>query len=204
MLTLKVDDIQIIKWFVDASCGTHGDFRSHTGACLTLGKGTPVTLSKKQKLSSKSSTEAEVIGIDVALGHIIWTRNFWNEQEFEISDNIVYQDNEATTLLEKNGRASSTQRTKHMNIRYFLVKDRVANKEMSIEYCNTNDLTGDYFSNPVQGKKFYKFRKEIMNLSDEDRLCPSTKGLSFYKGIYGLSAHECVEIWRFLNKKWAR
>ena len=76
MLTLNVDDIQIIKWFVDASCGTHGDFRSHTGACLTLGKGTPVTLSKKQKLSSKSSTEAEVIGIDVALGHIIWTRNF--------------------------------------------------------------------------------------------------------------------------------
>ena len=80
----------------------------------------------------------------------------------------MYQDNEATTLLEKNGRASSTQRTKHMNIRYFLVKDRVANKEMSIEYCNTNDMTGDYFSKPVQGKKFYKFRKEIMNLSDED------------------------------------
>ena len=41
-LTLQIDDIQIIKWFVDASYGTHGDFKSHTGGYVTFGKGTPI------------------------------------------------------------------------------------------------------------------------------------------------------------------
>ena len=167
-LILEADDIQVIKWFVDASYGTHGDFKSHTGACVTFGKGTPVTISRKQKINSKSSTEAEVIGIDDALGHIIWTRNFLMSQGHKVTDNIVYQDNESAMLLEKNGRNSSTKRTKHMNIRYFLVKDKIANKEMSVVYCNTKEMLGDYFSKPVQGKQFYKFRKEIMNISDED------------------------------------
>ena len=167
-LTLEVDDIQIIKWFVDASYGTHGDFRSHTGGCLMLGEGTPVSISRKQKLNSKSSTEAEVIGVDDVLGHIIWTRNFMLCQGHDIKDNIVYQDNESAMLLEKNGRASSTKRTKHMNIRYFLVKDRISKKEMSVQYCNTKEMLGDYFSKPVQGRQFYKFRKRIMNLCSEE------------------------------------
>lgn len=151
-LTLEIDDIQIIKWFVDASYGAHADFRSHTGGCLALGKGTPISVSHKQKLNSKSSTEAEVIGIDDILGRIIWTRNFMICQGYDITDNIVFQDNESAMLLEKNGRGSSTKRTKHTNIRYFMVKDRISKKEMSIKYCNTKDMTADYFSKPVQGK----------------------------------------------------
>ena len=54
-----------------------------------------------------------------------------------------------------------------MNIRYFLVKDRIENKEMSVVYCNTKEMLGDYFSKPVQGKQFYKFRREIMNIKED-------------------------------------
>ena len=32
VLTLKIDDITIIKWYVDASFSMHDDFKSHTGA----------------------------------------------------------------------------------------------------------------------------------------------------------------------------
>ena len=53
-----------------------------------------------------------------------------------------------------------------MNIRYFLVKDHIKNKEMSIEYCNTKDMLGDFFSKTIQGRQFYKFRQNIMNLED--------------------------------------
>ena len=53
---------------------------------------------------------------------------------------------------------------------------KIKAKEMSVEYCNTRDMLGDYFSKPVQGKQFYKFRKEIMNIEDDnidDTLRPS-------------------------------
>ena len=103
-LILEAKDMQIIKWFVDASYGTHADFKSHTSACAIFGKGTPMSIPKKQKINSKSSMEVEVIGIDDALSQIIWTRNFLLSQGHNIIDNVVYQDNESAMLLEKNGR----------------------------------------------------------------------------------------------------
>ena len=55
-----------------------------------------------------------------------------------------------------------------MNIRYFIVKDRIKKREMPIKYCNTKDMTADFFSKPVQGRQFYKFRKAIMNIDEDD------------------------------------
>ena len=46
-LTVEIDDIQIIKWFIDVSYGTHDDFKSHTGGCMILGKAVPVSISRK-------------------------------------------------------------------------------------------------------------------------------------------------------------
>ena len=70
-LLLGWDETGTLTWAVDASFAVHGDFRSHTGALLTLGKGAAMASSMKQKINSKSSTEAELIGVDDAL-------NFWS------------------------------------------------------------------------------------------------------------------------------
>jgi hypothetical protein len=66
-------------------------------------------------------------------------------------------------LMEKNGKASTSKRTRHINIRYFFVADRVQNKEVTIEYCPTGDMTGDFFTKPLQGSPFVKFRNEVLN-----------------------------------------
>ena len=64
--TLRCDDSNTIKWCVDASFAVHQDFKSHTGAHATLGKGAFIAVSTKQKLNAKSSTEAESVGADDA------------------------------------------------------------------------------------------------------------------------------------------
>ena len=81
--------------------------RSHTGAMLSLGKGAIYSTSTKQKLNTKSSTEAEFVGIDDIMPQILWTRIFLIAQGFAVNDNIVYQDNESAIKLENNGRSSS-------------------------------------------------------------------------------------------------
>jgi hypothetical protein len=85
-------------------------------------------------------------------------------QGFGVKDNIIYQDNMSAMLLEKNGKMSSSKRTRHINIRYFFIADRVAQKEVSIEYCGTDDMIGDFYTKPLQGAKFIKFRDLIMNV----------------------------------------
>jgi hypothetical protein len=179
-LTLEVDDDFTIRWWIDASFAVHRDMRSHTGASMSLGKGSPISLSRKQKLNTKSSTEAEVVGVDDAMPLVIWTRNFMEGQGYTVNDNIVYQDNKSAILLEKNGRASSSRRTRHINIRYFFVSDRVKNGELSIEYCPTDEMIGDFFTKPLQGAKFRKFRQLVLNLPKDIPLCT------------GKAAQECV------------
>lgn len=62
-LTLRADGTNLVKWWVDASYATHPNMRSHTGGTHSLGKGSVVSTSTKQKINTKSSTEAELVRI---------------------------------------------------------------------------------------------------------------------------------------------
>ena len=90
---------------------------------------------------------------------------FLDAQGYGYSHTIVYQDNKSAILLEKNGKASSGKRTKHINIRYFFVTDRIGAKELSVEYCPTDEMIADYFTKPLQGAKFVEFRASIMGFT---------------------------------------
>ena len=156
----------IIKWWVDAAFAVHKDMRSHTGINMSLGNGTTYASSVKQKLNTRSSTEAEVVGVYDALPLIIWTRLFLESQGYEIRETVLFQDNISAELLETNGKSSSSKRTRHMNIRYFYIKDHIG-EDMKIVHCPTEDMVADYFTKPVQGAQFIKFRNCIMNIKDE-------------------------------------
>jgi hypothetical protein len=41
--------------------------------------------------------------------------------------------------------------TRHINIRYFFITDRIARKEIAIQYCPTKEMVPDYFTKPLQG-----------------------------------------------------
>jgi hypothetical protein len=116
-LTLEAGaDISIIKWWVDASFAVHPNMCGHTGAVMTLSQGAMHAMSGWQKLNTKSSTEGKLVGVSDAMGQILWTRYFFEAQGYPIHDSVVYQDNQSAMLLEKNGRASSSKQTCHINI----------------------------------------------------------------------------------------
>jgi len=167
-LTLEANSANLIKWWGDASYAVHPDMRSHTGGGMTLGRGIIYATSTRQKLNTKSSTEAELVGVNDIMPQVLWTRYFLEAQGFDISDSIVFQDNQSAILLEKNGRASSSKRTRHINIRYFFVKDRIDAGEVRIEYCPTQHMLADFFTKPLQGTQFRLFRDQIMNINPHD------------------------------------
>jgi hypothetical protein len=165
-LTLSASNLTVIKWWVDASYAIHPNMKSHTGAALSLGRGIIFGKSAKQKLNTKSSTEAEIVGVSDISSQIFWTLYFLMAQGYDISENRLYQDNKSSILLEKNGRISSGQRTRHINIRYFFIKDRVEKEEVNIVYCPTEYMVADFFTKPLQGKLFIEFRNKIMGIDN--------------------------------------
>ena len=143
----------------------NSDMKSQTGAIMSLGGGCFYSKSTKQKVNIKSSTEAELVGASDMSGQILWTLRFLQSQGYDVRRNILYQDNKSAILLEKNGQLSSSQRTKHINVRYFFMKDRVEDGEIEVVYCPTGEMVGDYFTKPLQGRKFEQFRVFIMGLN---------------------------------------
>ena len=164
VLTLSADNTNILKWYVDASYAVHPNMRSHTGSVLTMGKGAIQAKSVKQKINTKSSTEAELIASDDVMPDLLWVSYFLEEQGYGSYKSIMMRDNKSCMLLEKNGQMSSSRRTKPINVRYYFITDRIEKGDLKIEYCPTDDMVADYMTKPLQGDKFRKFRKEILNL----------------------------------------
>ena len=164
-LTLSADGSGILKWYVDAAFAVHPNMHGYSGGGFTMGRGFPINNSTKHKLNTRSSTESEVVGVDDFMPAICWTRYFLQAQGYGVQDNVLYQDNKSAILLAKNGKASSSKRTKHINIRYFFITDRIAAGEVTIEWCPTIEMVGDYMTKPLQGTAFKKFRDLIMGVT---------------------------------------
>ena len=80
----------------------HPDMRSHSGIITTLGKGAMYSSSCKQKLNTKSSMEAELVGVDEEMGQVLWMRHFLAAQGEYVPTTTIYQDNKSTILLAEN------------------------------------------------------------------------------------------------------
>ena len=88
------------------------------------------------------------------------------EQGYDLEENIILQDNQSAILMEKNGRNSCTGNSRHINVRYFFIKDRVENKEVIIKYCPTEVMLADFYTKALQGSLFNLFRDVIMGYKD--------------------------------------
>ena len=149
---------------MDASFAVHPDFKSHSGATMMMGTGAIQSASMKQKLNTRSSTEAEIVGVDDLAPKIFWTKLFIEAQGYNIEKNILYQDNKSSILLETNGRKSAGKRSRAMNIRYFFITDQVEKGNVIVEHCPTDVMVADFMKKPLQGAKFRSFRKAILGM----------------------------------------
>ena len=129
---------------------------------MTFGRGAAQSVSRKQKLNTRSSTEAELVGADDLATNICWTKLFMESQGYNIEKNILYLDNKSAIFLETNGRKSACKRSHALNVRYFFLTDQVEKGNLSIEYCPTDEMVADYHTKPLQGAKFQKFHDMVM------------------------------------------
>ena len=128
-----------------------------------MGQGCALAAFMKQKLNYRSSTEAELVAVDDGLSLMLWTKLYLEDQGLIVQDNVLHQDNKNAILLEKNGKASSSKRTRHINIRYFFVTDQVSKGNLRIVYCPTDQMIADYFTKPTTGTKFKQQWIRVMN-----------------------------------------
>ena len=109
-LTIGGEDICFMQSFVGASYDVHHDMHSHTGGAISWGTGLFLTKCSKQKLNTKSLTEAKVVQVSDFLPNVIWMRVFLGSQGYQVHSNILYQDNQSAVKIEINGKSSCGQK----------------------------------------------------------------------------------------------
>jgi hypothetical protein len=163
---IGTNGMEVMQTWVDTSYAIHHDMRGHTGGVISMGHGVFHSKSSKQKLNIKSSTESEVVGASDYIPWTLWAKRFLEYQGYNLCQNIFYQDNESTIKIEKNGGGQSCgEKSRHINIRYFFIKDIIEQENMELLHCPTERMIADFYTKPIQGALFKCLRDIIMGIS---------------------------------------
>ena len=112
------------------------------------------------------STESEIIGVDDHIPGVLWTLRFLGSQGFKVNNNITDHDKQSAILMERNGKHLCGKKTRHIDMRYFFITDRIEHNEVSVEYCPREEKAGDYSTKTLQGATFCRHRDTIIKLED--------------------------------------
>jgi hypothetical protein len=136
--------------------GDAADRRSMSGFAFTLGSAAIAWSSKKQPTVALSSTEAEYRGAAFATCEDVWLKRLLKDLKEEVSDPIViYSDNLSSIQLAKNPVFHA--RTKHIEVHYHFVRERVLSGKVELRYVPTDRQTADIFTKPLGLDKLRQF-----------------------------------------------
>jgi hypothetical protein len=124
--------------------------------------GGPVSwLSRSQKTAALSSCEAEFLALSDALKEVLWLRQALLELKINFKQPITINiDNQAAINLSKN--AVNHQRTKHIDIRYFRIREEVENGNVCVAYVPTDANISDLLTKAVTAQQFFSLLGEIV------------------------------------------
>ena len=149
-MTLSIDDMRVIKWYVDASFSVNPFLKSYTGCIMMWGTWVNQYRSMKQKLNTIYNPEFQFVGVNDMESNIF--RNFFYlGSRMQCWGEHFYQDNKNYILLDKNGLKRSDRRIRAVNICYFFIMDQAEKGNLEIGHCPTDGMVAYFMTKPLQG-----------------------------------------------------
>jgi hypothetical protein len=151
-----------VTGYTDADMGGDKDSRrSTTGYAYILYGGAISWSSKRQSSVALSTVEAEYMAAAAAVKEALWLRVLLAELQLPYETILIYGDNQGSMQLVQNPIIS--QRSKHIDIRYHFVRERVARNEVAFEYISTDYMVADCLTKAVPGAK-HTYCKQYMGV----------------------------------------
>uniref|UniRef100_A0A6N2L3B4 Fe2OG dioxygenase domain-containing protein n=1 Tax=Salix viminalis TaxID=40686 RepID=A0A6N2L3B4_SALVM len=194
MLTYRsLTNLEIIGYSNSDYAGCLDSMKSTSGYIYMLAGGAVSWKSVKQSLIASSTMAAEFIACYEASNHGVWLRNFVTG--LHIVDDIerplkLFCDNKSTVLYSNNNRSSS--KSKHIDIKFLVVKKRVQSGQLSIEHIGINSMVADPLTKGLPPKMFHEHtaRMGVLAIDKKTKVkVERTKGLS----------KEYVLIWKVIR-----
>ena len=159
----KVTNVKL-KGYVDADWGSNPNGRKSQSGYLFTVCGVISWASKKQSVVALSSTEAEYIAASLASQEAVWLRSLLGDISFvQKEPTVIKEDNQGTIALSRNPEYHP--RTKHIDIKYHFIRDKVEKKELVLEYYPTEQMLADLLTKQL-GKTLFQRLRGLMGVRD--------------------------------------
>jgi hypothetical protein len=140
--------------------GCKDTYKSTSGYVAMFNGGPIQWKAKLQSTVAQSSSEAEYIAVSVASNEVIWLKRLLADVGRRQFTTIIYEDN--SSAINISNKPKDDKRTRHILIKYHLIKERVANKDIKLVKIDGKQNPADLFTKPEDAITFKRMRRFIM------------------------------------------
>jgi hypothetical protein len=153
------NDIQL-HGFTDSNWVGSAEDMSTSGMCFSLGSTMISWGSRKHKSVALSTTKVEYIAACEACTKEVWLRKLISGLFDQVSDStIIYCDNQSCIRLSEH--PVFHEWSKHIEIKYYFIRDKVQEGEVKLQYIPTDEQTTDILTKPLSRIKFAYLRDKL-------------------------------------------
>ncbi|RVW52979.1 Retrovirus-related Pol polyprotein from transposon TNT 1-94 [Vitis vinifera] len=150
--------LEIVGYSDSDFAGCLDSRKSTSSYIFMLARGAISWKSVKETLIASSTMETEFMACYEASNHGIWLRNFITKLRnfYRIENPLgINCDNETVEFYSKNNRSSS--KSKHIDIKFLVVKEKVQSLQVSIEHISTNYMIADPLTKDFPPKVYHEY-----------------------------------------------
>lgn len=156
----KKNQVELVGFSDSDWAGCKEDMRSTTGICFTLGSAVFTWQTQKQDTIAQSTAEAEYMALCSATNHAVWLKRLLGELKVDATKSVpIYCDNTSAVAIGKN--PVQHKRTKHIQIRYHVVREAERDGEINLRYCSGEEQAADILTKPLGTKRFKELRLKL-------------------------------------------
>lgn len=162
-MKILAKDLQIYG-SADASFGVHGDGKSQSGYLLWVGtQNAPfLSASKKQTLTTRSSTEAELVALSAVAEMVIPARRLMEDLGIPQKAVCIEQDNQSSMMIVEKGPGRSAK-ARTMRVRISWLKELVDDGIIKVQYVPSEFVVADGLTKPLSRDRYLQWRNRVLN-----------------------------------------
>src|SRR5438477_2944063 len=152
---------ELFTTYTDADhAGNPDNGKSTSGYIVKMGTGAISWQSKLQSIIALSTTEAEYVAATTASQEILWLRNLFFEMGHTFSSpSTLYIDNQSALAVAKNPEHHG--RMKHLDLRFYWLRDEVEKGTISVVHLRTSDMPADILTKALGRVKVLEMLKML-------------------------------------------
>lgn len=179
-LSFKKNNNNIVG-YCDADWATNTEDRRSCSGYVFIFQGAAISwCSKRQHTIALSSTEAEYMSLATAVQEAIWLKQLEEDIWPALlgTPMLIYCDNQSAISIAGNDIYHA--RSKHIDVRYHFVRERITNNQVTIRYKSTQDMPADVLTKGLHRPKHEVFtmamglrpEEGVVIIQDANRLAP--------------------------------